>query len=156
MSTTTFDQDKVTVIFVLGGPGAGKGTQCERLVKDYGFVHLSAGDLLRAEQNRTGSQYGDLIKSYIKEGKIVPSEITIALLENAMKAALKVEGNGKVESDGVEYSVGEKHESKWKDGKGRFLVDGFPREMGQAVKFDESVSLERKRERERPGGDDEK
>jgi len=38
---TTFEQSKVTVIFVLGGPGAGKGTQCERLVKDYGFAHLS-------------------------------------------------------------------------------------------------------------------
>lgn len=36
-----FDPKKVTVIFVLGGPGAGKGTQCERLVRDYGFVHLS-------------------------------------------------------------------------------------------------------------------
>lgn len=154
-NTATFDQDKVTVIFVLGGPGAGKGTQCERLVKDYGFVHLSAGDLLRAEQNRQGSQYGDLIKSYIKEGKIVPMEITIALLENAMKAALNVEGNGKAESNGVQYSVGEKHESKWKDGKGRFLVDGFPRKMDQAVKFDESVSLQ-ERERERPGGDDAK
>jgi hypothetical protein len=36
-----FDKSKVTVIFVLGGPGVGKGTQCEKLVKDYGFVHLS-------------------------------------------------------------------------------------------------------------------
>lgn len=40
-----FNQDKVTVVFVLGGPGAGKGTQCERLVNDYGFVHLS-GELV--------------------------------------------------------------------------------------------------------------
>ncbi len=38
---TRFDASKVTVIFVLGGPGAGKGTQCESLVKDYGFRHLS-------------------------------------------------------------------------------------------------------------------
>jgi predicted PilT family ATPase len=38
---TTFDPLKTTVIFVLGGPGAGKGTQCEKIVKDYGFVHLS-------------------------------------------------------------------------------------------------------------------
>lgn len=62
------------------GPGAGKGTQCANLVDDFGFVHLSAGDLLRAEQSTPGSPYGDLIKSYIQEGKIVPMEITIALL----------------------------------------------------------------------------
>ncbi|KAF9907778.1 hypothetical protein BX616_000336, partial [Lobosporangium transversale] len=99
-----------TVIFVLGGPGVGKGTQCANLVRDFGFVHLSAGDLLRAEQERPGSQYGDLIRSYIKEGKIVPMEVTIALLENAMLAS----------------------------GQTRFLIDGFPRKMDQALKFEES------------------
>lgn len=67
----TFSPNDVSVIFVLGGPGAGKGTQCANLVKDYGFVHLSAGDLLREEQNREGSKFGDLIKNYIREGKIV-------------------------------------------------------------------------------------
>ena len=41
-------QANPTVVFVLGGPGAGKGTQCANLVRDYNFVHLSAGDLLRA------------------------------------------------------------------------------------------------------------
>lgn len=40
-STPVFDNSKITVLFVLGGPGVGKGTQCERLVKDYDFVHLS-------------------------------------------------------------------------------------------------------------------
>lgn len=70
-ATPVFDPAKVTVIYVLGGPGAGKGTQCANLVRDYGFVHLSAGDLLRAEQNRAGSEYGELIKTYIREGKIV-------------------------------------------------------------------------------------
>ena len=52
---------KAQVFFVLGRPGAGKGTQCAKLVSDYGFVHLSAGDLLRAEQVREGSEYGELI-----------------------------------------------------------------------------------------------
>src|ERR1700761_3139872 len=69
------------VIFVLGGPGAGKGTQCANLVRDYGFKHLSAGDLLREEQNRPGSEFGEMIKTYIKEGQIVPMEVTIQLLE---------------------------------------------------------------------------
>lgn len=40
-ASPVFDKSKITVIFVLGGPGVGKGTQCEKLVKDYGFVHLS-------------------------------------------------------------------------------------------------------------------
>jgi len=60
------------VVFVLGGPGAGKGTQCALLCKEFGFVHLSAGDLLREERMRAGSPYGELINNYIKEGQIVP------------------------------------------------------------------------------------
>ena len=67
----------------------GKGTQCARLVEDFDFCHLSAGDLLRAEQDRPGSQYGDLIRTAIKEGTIVPMEVTVKLLENAMRDALE-------------------------------------------------------------------
>jgi len=115
VSPTTFDPASVTVIFVLGGPGAGKGTQCGRLVADFGFVHLSAGDLLRAEQNRPGSQYGQLIREYIKEGKVVPMEITIKLLENTMQDAIQAKGSG------------------------MFLIDGFPRKMDQALEFDKTV-----------------
>ncbi|WRT69152.1 uncharacterized protein IL334_006136 [Kwoniella shivajii] len=118
-----FDPKKVKVIFVLGGPGAGKGTQCERLVADYGFKHLSAGDLLREERNRPGSTYGELITEYIKEGKIVPQEVTIKLLENAMSSTLASPPSNEV----------------WSNGQGRFLIDGFPRKMDQAFKFDASV-----------------
>jgi len=88
-------------------------------------LRFLAGDLLRAEQDREGSQYGDLIKEYIKEGKIVPMEVTVKLLENAMRSALD-----------------ERKESThpgWQNGKGRFLIDGFPRKMDQAIKFDETV-----------------
>lgn len=85
--------------------------------------HL-AGDLLRAEQDREGSQYGDMIKSYIKDGQIVPMEVTVKLLENAMNDALK---SAKPDAEG------------WSNGKGRFLVDGFPRKMDQAEKFEEDV-----------------
>jgi UMP-CMP kinase len=84
-----FGADDVTVIFVLGGPGSGKGTQCERLVAHHGFRHLSAGDLLRAEQARPGSPFGDLIRDYIKAGQIVPMEITIKLLETAILESVK-------------------------------------------------------------------
>ncbi|KAK6536033.1 hypothetical protein TWF281_000279 [Arthrobotrys megalospora] len=110
-----FDPKDIKVIFVLGGPGVGKGTQCAKLVKDYGFVHLSAGDLLREEQTREGTDYGELIKTYIREGKIVPMEVTIVLLENAMKRNIE------------------------QNKKSKFLIDGFPRQMDQALKFEEVV-----------------
>lgn len=84
-STPAFDPAHITVVYVLGGPGAGKGTQCAKLVSEKNFVHLSAGDLLRAEQNREGSQVGQLIRQYIREGTIVPMEITIGLLKTAMQ-----------------------------------------------------------------------
>lgn len=87
-------------MFVLGGPGAGKGTQCEKIVKEYGYVHLSAGDLLRQERNRQGSQFGEEIQSHIKNGTIVPVEITCSLLRRAMETS---------------------------EGKDTFLIDGFPR-----------------------------
>jgi len=90
-----WSSDDVTVIFVLGGPGAGKGTQCQKLVSDYGFKHLSAGDLLREEQDRPGSEFGEMIKTYIKEGTIVPMEVTVQLLENAMKASIESGQNDK-------------------------------------------------------------
>ena len=83
---------------------------------------LVAGDLLRAEQNREGSQYGDLIRTCIREGTIVPQEVTIKLLERAMSAEMQTRsGPG------------------WTDGKGRFLIDGFPRKMDQGLTFEETV-----------------
>ena len=97
--------EEVTVIFVLGGPGAGKGTQCAYLVSDYGFKHLSAGDLLREEQDRPGSEFGEMIKTYIKEGTIVPMEVTIQLLENAMKATMEKEKKSLFLIDGKLFNL---------------------------------------------------
>ncbi|KAI0101591.1 uridylate kinase [Nemania sp. FL0031] len=131
--TPVFSPDDVTVLFVLGGPGAGKGTQCARLVSAYGFTHLSAGDLLRAEQNREGSQYGELIKDYIKNGLIVPMEVTIALLENAMRDAMTTT------STTTSSSTPTTTTSDKPVLKGKFLIDGFPRKFDQAVKFEEAV-----------------
>ncbi|KAJ9099685.1 bifunctional uridylate/adenylate kinase [Naganishia cerealis] len=110
-----FPDGKIDVVFVLGGPGSGKGTQCAKLVNEKGYVHLSAGDLLRAEQNRKGSEYGDLIRQYIREGKIVPQEVTIALLQQAIQ-------------------------EKYSEGATKFLVDGFPRKMDQALTFEEKIA----------------
>lgn len=109
-----FKDNEAFVVFVLGGPGSGKGTQCARIVNDYKFAHLSAGDLLRAEQQRPGSKYGDLIRNHIKSGQIVPQEITIELLKSAMRAEME-------------------------KGISHFLIDGFPRKMDQALTFEEDV-----------------
>ena len=98
------------VIFVLGGPGSGKGTQCERLIEKYGCCHLSAGDLLRAEV-ASGSELGVACAELMKEGKLVPVETTLGLLETAMlKADTEL-----------------------------FLVDGFPRAVDQALAFEGSL-----------------
>merc|ERR1719193_1061576 len=95
---------KPTVVFVLGGPGAGKGTNCTMLMEEFSCIqHLSAGDCLRKERN-SGSANAELINNYIKEGKIVPVQITVSLLKNAMEEHL--------------------NEGKW-----LFLIDGFPRNM---------------------------
>ncbi|XP_059178399.1 UMP-CMP kinase-like [Physella acuta] len=87
------------VIFVLGGPGAGKGTQCERIQNTFDYQHLSAGELLRQEREQPGSQYGDEIAKHLKEGSIVPVSITCSLLRREMENS----------------------------SKNKFLIDGFPR-----------------------------
>lgn len=101
---------KPGVVFVLGGPGAGKGTQSGMIVDKYGWTHLSAGDLLRAER-KSGSAQGQMIDEYIKEGKIVPVEVTVKLLVNAIKA----------------------------DGGSRYLVDGFPRNTNNLAGWQQVV-----------------
>ena len=68
------------------------------MFQEFGFVHLSAGDLLRAER-ASGSKDGDLIESYITEGKIVPVEITISLLQK-----VSVQLTAKLLQDFLEYS----------------------------------------------------
>lgn len=95
------------VIFVLGGPGAGKGTQCTKLVEHFGFVHLSAGDCLRTARD-SGSADGQLINEYIREGRIVPVDITVKLLKEAMEAS----------------------------GSKKVLVDGFPRNLDNLEGWD--------------------
>lgn len=101
------------VVFVLGGPGSGKGTQCAKIVESYGFTHLSAGDLLRAEI-KSGSQYGSMIQNTIKEGKIVPSEVTVTLLQKAMQES----------------------------GNNKFLIDGFPRNEENRAAFESVTGIE--------------
>lgn len=95
-------------IVLFGPPGAGKGTQSERLITHYGLVHLSTGDVFRA--NIKGeTALGKLAKQYMDQGKLVPDEVTI----NMLRAEVL------------------KHE----DPKG-FIFDGFPRTSAQAEALD--------------------
>ncbi|KAI8475055.1 MAG: adenylate kinase-domain-containing protein [Monoraphidium minutum] len=103
-------REDASIVFVLGGPGSGKGTQCEKVVAKYGFTHLSAGDLLRDEV-KSGSEVGQQCEAIMKEGKLVPMEVIIGLLRSAMV----------------------------KSGAREFLIDGFPRAMDQALRFEEMI-----------------
>ena len=108
---------KPQVVFVLGGPGAGKGTQCELITKrQSGWAHLSAGDLLRAERN-SGSKLAEMINSKIAAGQIVPAEITVGLLEKAME----------------DIMTKDKAVTK-------FLIDGFPRSEGNVTVWKAQMS----------------
>lgn len=95
------------VIFMLGGPGAGKGTQCARLVEKYGAVHISSADELR-KAIRSDSPQGVRIADMIKQGQIVPARVVVGLLLSAMKAT-----------------------------KGPYLIDGFPRSADNLALFEE-------------------
>lgn len=133
--TPIFDPASVSVIFVLGGPGAGKGTQCANIVRDYGFKHLSAGDLLRAEQDRPNSEFGSMIKEHIQSGQIVPMEVTVQLLENAMQEHIKENNSqGKFLIDGPSTPPPTKPPPPLTP-----LPSGFPRKMDQAQKFESAV-----------------
>lgn len=74
---------KVPVIWVLGGPGCGKGTQCERIVAKYKFSHLSTGDLLRAEV-ASGSPKGKELQDTMSKGGLVSNDVVLELLAAAM------------------------------------------------------------------------
>lgn len=92
----------------------GKGTQCARLAQDLGFQHLSVRDLLREEIHQLDSPFAAFISESIQSSVIIPAQLTVNLLKVKMSAS-KTEG------------------------KGRFLIDGYPRSMDQAVMFEEEV-----------------
>ena len=91
---------KWNIIFVLGSPGGGKGTQCDKIKNKYKIYHYSCGELLR-NAVKENNEEAELINSYMKEGKIVPARITCELQKKCM----------------------EKNDKEYKN----FLCDGFPR-----------------------------
>jgi UMP-CMP kinase len=92
----------------------GKGTQCSRIAADLNFEHISVGDLLREEASRPSSVYADFINKSIVESVIIPAQLTCDLVKLKMNSAMK-------------------------SGTQRFLIDGFPRSLDQAIKFEEKV-----------------
>jgi len=92
------------VVFVLGGPGAGKGTMCELAESQLGWTHLSTGELIRAEQSK-GGPTAATIDALLADGKLVPNEIVVTLLRDTMETITRTTG------------------------KRNFLLDGFPRSL---------------------------
>ncbi len=94
-------------IVLLGGPCAGKGTQCKRIVAKYGLLHLSSGDILRYAR-ATDTDLGKKVQSYMDSGELVPDEIIVQMMVAAIKKASKA----------------------------GFVLDGFPRTVNQAAELD--------------------
>ena len=99
-------------LVLFGPPGAGKGTQAARLVEKYHLVHLSTGDIFRSNIKK-GTSLGQLAKSYIDKGALVPDEVTIGMLEAEVNSNSNAKG---------------------------FIFDGFPRTSAQAEALDAFLS----------------
>ena len=95
-------------LVLFGPPGAGKGTQSEKLIQKYGFVHISTGDLFRWH-TKNDTDLGKRVKEIMNSGALVPDEITIAMLQEEVNKNPGAEG---------------------------FLFDGFPRTVPQAEALD--------------------
>jgi adenylate kinase len=99
-------------IVLLGAPGAGKGTQAKKISEKFGISHVSTGDILRSEL-KNNTELGMKANEYMKEGRLVPDELIIEIIRK------------KIGKEGLEP---------------KFLMDGFPRTLVQAQKFDEMLA----------------
>jgi adenylate kinase len=95
-------------LVLFGPPGAGKGTQSEKLIANYGLIHLSTGDLLRSEISQ-GTKLGLEAKKLMDLGQLVPDEVVVGMIENKLTSNPKSKG---------------------------FIFDGFPRTTKQAEALD--------------------
>ena len=101
-------------IILLGAPGAGKGTQASKIAEKYNILHISTGDIFRANI-KGGTEIGKLAKSYIDAGKLVPDEVTCDIVEDRLKKD---------------------------DIKGGYMLDGFPRNLFQAERLDKFAHID--------------
>lgn len=99
-------------VVLLGAPGAGKGTQCKRIVDKYGLLHLSSGDILRQER-AAETELGRKAQSYMDSGGLVPDEVIVEMMAGAIS----------------------------KSPQSGFVLDGFPRTVEQAVELDKLLAL---------------
>lgn len=99
-------------IVLFGPPGAGKGTQSEKLIEKYGLTHLSTGDLFRKHLGE-GTELGQLAKKYMNDGHLVPDEVVIGMVEEKINETKNAQG---------------------------FIFDGFPRTTAQAEALDIMLS----------------
>ncbi len=99
-------------IVIFGAPGAGKGTQSEKMVEKYAYTHLSTGDIFRKHLSQN-TELGKLAKSYMDKGELVPDAVTIQLLEHEVLQKKPCKG---------------------------FIFDGFPRTISQAEALDSFLS----------------
>ena len=117
----TISTPKPLVIFILGGPGSGKGTLCDQLVSRYSFLHYSTGDLLRKEQeNHPESDLSKSIQTCMVEGKLVSSEILIDILKKNIEG-LKDKQNTRILLDG--FPRNQENIDVWKKKKMDDIVD---------------------------------
>lgn len=100
-------------LVLFGPPGSGKGTQSEKLVENYGLVHLSTGDLLRKER-KLKTPLGLEAQQFIDKGQLVPDEVVIGMISTALDENVEAKG---------------------------FLFDGFPRTVAQAEALDKLLEL---------------
>jgi len=99
-------------LILLGPPGAGKGTQAERLREDFGLPHISTGDILRA-QVAEGTELGEQAKRYMDAGELVPDKVIVGMIVARIDAG---------------------------DARDGFLLDGFPRNESQADALGEALA----------------
>lgn len=104
---------ELPVVWVLGGPGSGKGSQCEILSYKKGYKHISGGDLLRHEI-MSGSKIGAKLYKIMEMGELVPTTVVLDLLAEAMIKAIDEKAKG-------------------------FLLDAFPMNLEQAQAFEEFI-----------------
>jgi adenylate kinase family enzyme/nucleoside diphosphate kinase len=104
------DAPPLNVVFLIGGPGSGRQAQARSIVRDFGYVHINTGDLLRAEIDAQ-TAVGKEAQAVIDAGDLVESDVILKLIRNKMRKA----------------------------GGSKFLIDGFPRDVDQAFTFEQQV-----------------